>query len=484
MSEAQANIGVVGLAAMGASLARNLAHKGNTVAVYNRHYSRTETLINEHGDEGKFVPAKTLEEFVASLTKPRTAIIMVKAGEPTDDMINQLADLMEPGDIIVDCGNAYYKDTMRREKAIRARGLHFVGCGVSGGEEGALKGPSMMPGGTVESWKTLGPILESISAKAEGEPCVTHIGSDGAGHFVKMVHNGIEYSDMQLIAESYDLMRRGLGMEPAEIGDLFEEWNKTELNSYLIEITAEVLHHVDKKTGKPFIDVVLDHAGMKGTGTWTVQTALSLGVPVTGIAEAVFARGLSSQTVLREEAAKQGLEGPSEVVPMPLEERQAFINDIREALYASKIVAYAQGFNEISEAAKEYGWDIDLAAVARIWRGGCIIRAQFLNRISEAFESGEANVSLLFAPYFKDAVETVQRSWRRVISRAISFGIPMPVFSSSLAYYDGLRSKRLPAALIQGQRDLFGAHTYQRVDEPGVFHTLWTEPGQEEIKQA
>ncbi|MBW3092891.1 NADP-dependent phosphogluconate dehydrogenase [Bifidobacterium sp. 82T10] len=478
---AEANVGVVGLAAMGASLSRNLARHGNKVAVFNRHYSRTEKLIAEHGDEGQFFPAKTLKEFVDSLSKPRTAIIMVKAGAPTDEMINDLADLMEPGDIIVDAGNSYFKDTIKREKAIRARGLHFVGCGVSGGEEGALLGPSMMPGGTEESWKTLKPILESISAKAEGEPCVTHIGSDGAGHFVKMVHNGIEYSDMQLIAESYDLMRRGLGMEPGEIGDVFEEWNKTELDSYLIEITSEVLHEVDKKTGKPLVDVIVDHAGMKGTGTWTVQTALELAVPVTGIGEAVFARGLSSQGELREEAQRQNFEGPNGSVEMPLEERQAFINDIREALYASKIVAYAQGFNEITAAAKEYNWNIDLAAVARIWRGGCIIRAKFLNRISDAFESGEADVSLLFAPYFKDAIETAERSWRRVVARAVTFGIPVPVFSSSLSYFDGLRSKRLPAALIQGQRDFFGAHTYQRVDEPGTFHTLWAEPSRKEI---
>ena len=299
---AEANVGVVGLAAMGGSLARNLAHHGNKVAVFNRTYARTEKLMNEHGGEGEFYPAKTLEEFVDSLVKPRTAIIMVKAGEPTDAMINALADLMEPGDIIVDAGNAYFPDTIRREKEISARGLHFVGCGVSGGEEGALLGPSMMPGGSEESWKTLKPIFESIAAKAEGEPCVTHIGLNGAGHFVKMVHNGIEYSDMQLIAESYDLMRRGLGMTPAEIGDVFEEWNKTELDSYLIEITAEVLHQVDKKTGKPLVDLIVDHAGMKGTGTWTVQTALSLAVPVTGIAEAVFARGLSSEADLREEA--------------------------------------------------------------------------------------------------------------------------------------------------------------------------------------
>ena len=480
---AEANVGVVGLAAMGASLARNLAHHGNRVAVFNRTYARTERLMADHGSEGKFFPAKTLAEFVQSLAKPRVAIIMVKAGAPTDAMINQLADLMEPGDIIVDAGNAHFPDTIRREKAISARGLHFVGCGVSGGEEGALKGPSMMPGGTEESWKALKPIFESIAAKAEGEPCVTHIGENGAGHFVKMVHNGIEYSDMQLIAESYDLMRRGLGMSAEEIGDVFAAWNETELNSYLIEITADILHEKDKKTGKPLVDVIVDHAGMKGTGTWTVQSALDLAVPVTGIGEAVFARGLSGQTELREEAQKQHFKAAhSGMESMPEAEKRAFVNDIREALYASKIVAYAQGFNEIQAAAKAYNWDIDLAAVARIWRGGCIIRAKFLNRISDAFESGEADVSLLFAPYFKDALETADSSWRRVVSRAVTFGIPTPVFASSLAYFDGLRSPRLPAALIQAQRDYFGAHTYQRIDAEGAFHTLWAEDGRPEIK--
>lgn len=488
-NEPQANIGVVGLAAMGASLARNLAHHGNTVAVFNRSYGRTETLMRNHGDEGAFIPAKTLEEFVASLTKPRTAIIMVKAGEPTDAMIDALADLMESGDIIVDAGNAYYEDTIRREKAIRARGLHFVGCGVSGGEEGALKGPSMMPGGTEESWKTLGPIFRQIAAQAEGEPCVTHIGTDGAGHFVKMVHNGIEYSDMQLISESYDLLRRGLGMSADELADVFTEWNKGDLNSYLIEITADILHHQDAKTGKPFVDVVVDRAGMKGTGTWTVQTALSLGVPVTGIGEAVFARGLSSEADLRLEAQHNELAGPepsSVLAPIAADPqaKAAFIEDVRQALYASKIIAYAQGFNEIEQAAIEYGWNIDLGAVAKIWRGGCIIRAKFLNRIADAYAGETKPGSLLFDPFFKAAVENAQDSWRRVVARAAEAGIPVPVFASSLAYYDGLRSKRLPAALIQAQRDYFGAHTYGRVDEPGVFHTLWAENTREEIKQS
>ena len=478
----KANIGVVGLAAMGSNLARNLAHHGNTVALYNRHYERTEKLMNEHGTEGAFIPSKTVTEFVASLSKPRTVIIMVKAGAATDAVINELADAMEPGDIIVDGGNSYFKDTIRREKEIRARGLHFVGCGVSGGEEGALNGPSLMPGGTDESWKTLGPILRSIAAVAEGEPCVTHIGENGAGHFVKMVHNGIEYADMQLIAESYDLLRRGLGLTPAGIGDVFAEWNKTELNSYLIEITADVLHEVDEKTGKPLVDVIVDQAGMKGTGTWTVQTALSLATPVTGIAEAVFARGLSDQGAQRAEAAKQHLAGPATDLGLSQAEREAFIEDVRHALYASKIVAYAQGFDEIHAGAKEYGWNIDLAAVARIWRGGCIIRAQFLNVVSDAFESGEADISLLFAPYFKDAITKAQDSWRRVVAVAAQHGVPVPAFSSSLAYYDGLRSDRLPAALIQGLRDFFGAHTYGRVDAPGAFHTLWAEPGRPEIK--
>lgn len=482
MGEAIANIGVVGLAAMGSNLARNLARHGNTVALYNRHFERTEKLVGEHGAEGSFVPSHTIGEFVASLSRPRTAIILVKAGAPTDAVIDELADAMEPGDIIVDGGNAYFEDTMRREKDIRARGLHFVGCGVSGGEEGALNGPSLMPGGTDESWRTLGPILKSIAAVAEGEPCVTHIGENGAGHFVKMVHNGIEYADMQLIAESYDLMRRGLGMEPGDIADVFAGWNATELNSYLIEITAEVLRQRDEKTGRPLVDVIVDHAGMKGTGTWTVQTALSLATPVTGIAEAVFARGLSSQSVQREEAARHSLTGPSGDLHIPEADREAFVEDIRHALYASKIVAYAQGFDEINAGAKEYGWKIDLAAVARIWRGGCIIRAQFLNVVSDAFESGEADVSMLFAPYFKSAIEKAQDSWRRVVARAAAYGVPVPAFSSSLAYYDGLRSSRLPAALVQGQRDFFGAHTYGRVDEPGAFHTLWAEPGRPEIK--
>lgn len=478
---AEANVGVVGLAAMGASLARNLARHGNKVAVFNRHYSRTEKLITEHGSEGEFFPAKTMEEFVASLKKPRTAIIMVKAGEPTDAMIDQLADLMEPGDIIVDAGNAHFPDTIRREKAISARGLHFVGCGVSGGEEGALNGPSLMPGGTAESWKTLGPILESIAAKVDGEPCATHIGTDGAGHFVKMVHNGIEYADMQVIGEAYDILRRGLGLFPEAIGDVFADWNKGDLDSYLIEITADILHEKDERTGKPLVDVVVDQAGMKGTGTWTVQTALEFGSPVTGIGEAVFARALSSHPELRQAAQENTPAGPNKAIAT--EDQAAFIEDVRRALLASKIIAYSQGLNEIEDGAKQYGWDIDLGAVAKIWRGGCIIRAKFLNRITDAYTNGHP-AALALDPYFAKFLADAQDSWRRVIKAAIDAGIPTPVFSSSLTYYDGLRSKRLPTALTQAQRDFFGAHTYGRVDMPGVFHKLWAEPCRPEEQQS
>lgn len=480
---AKANIGVIGLGVMGASLARNLAHHDNTVAVYNRHSSKTVDFMKNHGAEGAFIPSGTMEEFVASLAKPRKVILMITAGPATDAVIDELLGIMEPEDIIIDGGNSFYEDTIRREKNVSAHGLHFVGCGISGGEEGALKGPSMMPGGSDWSWEYLKPIFESIAARAEGEPCVTHIGENGAGHFVKMVHNGIEYADMQLIGESYDLMRRGLGMSPAEIGDVFDDWDKGELDSYLVEITSEVLHHTDAKTGKPFVDVVVDQAGMKGTGTWTVQTALSLAVPVTGIAEAVFARGLSGQTEQRRENLANPLAGPDGRIDLSAAgmDKAAFVEAIRQALYASKIVAYAQGFDEIQAGAEEHNWHIDLGAVARIWRGGCIIRAKFLNRISDAYDSGRKFSSLLFADYFKSAVEAAQAAWRKVVAAAAQAGIPVPAFASSLSYYDGLRSGRLPAALVQGQRDFFGAHTYKRVDMPGTFHTLWAEEGRQEV---
>ncbi|MFE2183801.1 NADP-dependent phosphogluconate dehydrogenase [Streptomyces sp. NPDC059455] len=465
-----AQIGVTGLAVMGSNLARNFARHGHTVALHNRTFAKTKALMEEHGHEGNFVPAESAEEFVASLQRPRRLIIMVKAGAPTDAVIEEFAPLLEEGDVIIDGGNAHFDDTRRREKSLRERGLHFVGTGISGGEEGALNGPSIMPGGSVESYKSLGPLLESISAKVDGTPCCTHIGPDGAGHFVKMVHNGIEYADMQLIAESYDLLRRALGMSPGEIAEVFRTWNGGRLESYLIEITAEVLGHTDAATGKPFVDIVQDQAEQKGTGRWTVQTALDLGVPVSGIAEAVFARSLSGHADLRD--ASQGLPGPSgKGLTGAAAER--FADDVEQALYASKIVAYAQGIHQIEAGSQEYGWDIDPGAVARIWRGGCIIRARFLNRITEAYAKDRKPVTLLTDGHFAEALGAAQDAWRRVVATSVELGVPAPGFSAALAYYDALRSERLPAALVQGQRDFFGAHTYRRVDREGSFHTLW-----------
>ncbi|WP_353827151.1 NADP-dependent phosphogluconate dehydrogenase [Agromyces sp. SYSU T0242] len=468
---ASANIGVVGLAVMGSNLARNLAgREGNTVAVFNRHPGRTRDLVTEHPEAG-FVPSESYDDFVASLARPRTAIILVKAGAPTDAVISELASRFEPGDIIVDGGNANFHDTIRREADLKASGIHFVGMGVSGGEEGALHGPSLMPGGTAQSYETLGPILRTIAAVApDGEPCVTHVGTDGAGHFVKMVHNGIEYADMQLIAEAYDLIRRGTGKSPTEIADVFAEWNTGELESYLIEITAEVLRQVDAETGEPLVDVILDEAGAKGTGAWTVQNALDLGVPVSGIAEAVFARSLSSRRAQRDAATD--LPGPE--TEWTVDDVDAFIEDVRLALYASKIVAYSQGFDEIIAGAEQFGWDVHKGDIAKIWRAGCIIRARFLNRIADAYADDPSLVALAVAPYFRDAITGGQSAWRRIVATAAEAGIPTPAFSSSLAYYDALRADRLPAALVQGQRDFFGAHTYRRVDKPGVFHTLWS----------
>ncbi len=469
-----AQIGVTGLAVMGRNLARNLARNGFSVALHNRTSAKTKSLAEEHGDEGTFVPTETLEEFVAALERPRRVVIMVKAGGPTDAVIEELTPLLDEGDIVIDCGNAHFADTRRREAELREHGLHFVGAGVSGGEEGALLGPSIMPGGSKESYETLGPMFEKIAAQVDGTPCCVHVGPDGAGHFVKMVHNGIEYADMQLIAEAYDLLRDGLGASPKELAEIFAEWNSGDLESFLIEITAEVLGHVDAATGNAFVDVVLDQAEQKGTGRWTVQTALDLGVPVTGIAEATFARALSAHPEQRA-AARAALPGPSEDAPV---DRETFVDDVRKALYASKVVAYAQGYDQMAAASAEYGWDIDLGAMATIWRGGCIIRARFLDRIKEAYAT-ERPESLLVAPYFRDAVADGQDAWRRVVAHAAKAGIPTPGFSSALAYYDALRAERLPAALIQGLRDFFGAHTYRRVDREGTFHTHWSEDRRE-----
>ena len=450
--QGNADIGVTGLAVMGRNLARNLARHGHVVSLHNRSPERTRSLVKEHGEEGTFVPAESMKEFVASLSRPRAIIIMVKAGEATDAVIDELVPLLDEGDIVIDCGNAHFMDTRRREAALREHGLHFVGCGVSGGEEGALLGPSIMPGGSAESYQKLGPIFESIAAQVDGTPCCTHVGPDGAGHFVKMVHNGIEYADMQLIAEAYDLLRAGLGASAPEIAGIFRTWNEGDLDSFLIGITAQVLAHTDAETGKPFVDIVLDQAEQKGTGRWTVQSALDLGIPITGIAEATFARALSGHADQR--AAARAAFGTAVTSPQ-ISDTNAFTDDVRRALYASKVVAYAQGFDHIAAGSEEYGWDIDRGAMATIWRGGCIIRARFLDR--------------------RDGVD----SWRRVVAQAAMAGIPSPAFSSSLAYYDGLRGERLPAALIQGLRDNFGAHTYHRVDKPGTFHTEWAGDGQE-----
>ena len=469
-----AQIGVVGLAVMGSNLARNFARNGHTVAVYNRSTEKTRNFMANHGAEGDFIPSETITDFVASLEKPRRAIIMVQAGNATDAVIHQLADAMDDGDIIIDGGNALYTDTIRREQEIADRGLNFVGAGISGGEEGALNGPAIMPGGPEKTWEALGPLLESIAANVDGVPCVTHIGPDGAGHFVKMVHNGIEYADMQVIGEAYQLLRYGAGMTPAEIAEVFRTWNAGDLDSYLIDITAEVLAQVDAETGKPLIDLIVDSAGQKGTGRWTVKAALDLGLPVTGIGEAVFARALSGATNQRQATIGNLPSGTLTTLAELGVDRDTFIEDVRRALYASKLVAYAQGFDEITAGSADHNWNVDPRDLATIWRGGCIIRAKFLNRIVEAYNANPELPTLLLDPYFKAELTGLIDSWRRVVTLATQIGQPIPVFASSLSYYDSLRIDRLPAALIQGQRDYFGAHTYQRVDKPGTYHTLWS----------
>lgn len=465
-----AQIGVTGLAVMGANLARNFARNGYTVALHNRSVAKTDALLEAHGSEGDFIRTESLEELVANLETPRRVLIMVKAGAPVDSVIESLVPLLDEGDIVIDAGNSHYTDTRRREAALAEKGLHFVGVGVSGGEEGALLGPSIMPGGSAQSYQALGPMLEKITAKADdGTPCCAWISTDGAGHFVKMVHNGIEYADMQVIGEAYDLLRNAAGIEPAEQAKIFTEWNATELSSFLIEITAEVLGHVDASTGKPLIDVIEDSAGQKGTGRWTVQSGLDLGSPVSAIAESVFARSLSSQRSIRA-VGQQVLEANTSEVTLP----ENFVEDVRQALFASKLVSYAQGLDMLTSAAGEYGWELKLDEIAGLWREGCIIRAALLKDITAAYSGGEKPENLLFAPAFAEAIAKAVPAWRRVVAIAAQAGIPAPVFSSSLAYYDGLRRDRLPAALTQGLRDFFGAHTYRRNDKEGTFHTLWS----------
>jgi len=472
---AEATIGVTGLAVMGANLARNIARRGITVAIHNRTNAKTDEFVQEYGSEGTFVAARDVAGFVASIKRPRAILMMVKAGKPVDDVIAELLPHLDPGDILIDGGNSYFADTRRRTQDVEAKGFRFIGTGVSGGEEGALLGPSIMPGGTEEAYRLIEPVLTRIAAQVDGQPCCTYIGADGAGHYVKMVHNGIEYADMQLIAEAYDLLRQLLSLDAREIGDIFARWNEGDLDSYLIGITSEVLHKVDEQTSRPLVDLILDEAEQKGTGRWTSQSALELGVPLTTITEAVFARALSARKAEREDASRV-LRGPSKR-PGSDGPNADFVNDIRDALYASKIVAYAQGFEQMSAAAAEYKWNLDLGTIATIWRGGCIIRARFLNRIKEAYDADPRLKNLLLAPYFSAAVVNGQGAWRRVVGKAIDAGVPVPAFSSALAYYDGYRRERGPANLIQGLRDYFGAHTYRRTDAFGSFHTRWAQDG-------
>ncbi|MEK6438542.1 NADP-dependent phosphogluconate dehydrogenase [Pseudonocardia sp. T1-2H] len=471
----KSRIGVTGLAVMGANLARNIASRGVPVAVHNRTTAKTTQFMQDYGHEGDFTGAESTEDFVAALEKPRRIIVMVKAGKPVDGVIEELTPLLDEGDIIIDAGNSHFPDTVRRTAECAENGIRFMGVGVSGGEEGALLGPSIMPGGDPEAYAEVEDVFTSIAAVVDGTPCCVHVGPGGAGHYVKMVHNGIEYADIQLIAEAYDLLTRVAGLDATAIGKIFEEWNTGDLESFLIEITGKVLAKTDEKTGRPLVDVIVDQAGQKGTGTWTAIDALGLGIPLTGITEAVFARGLSA---LRDERKKASatLAGPS---PEGKEDRTDLVEDIRQALYASKVVAYAQGFAQMRAASIENGWDLDLGAMATIWRGGCIIRAQFLNRIRDAYAEHPDLDNLLMVPYFTEAVANAQDAWRRVVVTATEQGVAIPAFSSSLSYYDGYRTERGPANLIQGLRDFFGAHTYKRIDGEGSFHTRWSQDGTE-----
>ena len=465
------DFGVIGMAVMGQNLALNVESRGYGVSVFNRTTSKMDRFVAERCEGKKVVGAKTLKKFIASLKRPRKAMIMVKAGPPVDDMIAQLAALMEKGDIIIDGGNSFFQDTIRRCAELKGKGLLYIGTGVSGGEEGALKGPSLMPGGSRKAYRSIAPIFTRIAAQVDGEPCCTYIGEGGAGHYVKMVHNGIEYGDMQLISEAYSIMADLMGLGAPEQHKAFKAWNRGELNSYLIEITTDILATTDPDTGKPMVDVILDRAGQKGTGKWTSQSALDLGVPAPTVAEAVFARCISALKEERVKASKQ-LKGvrPKQVTKAA---RPALIRAIRDALYASKICSYAQGFALMSEAAREFGWKLDMGAISMIWRGGCIIRARFLQRIKEAYDRNPDLPNLLLDPYFKKVVTGSQKNWRKVVTLATESGIPAPAFSSALAYFDSYRRPRLSANMIQAQRDYFGAHTYERVDKPGSFHTDW-----------
>ncbi|AZH30191.1 MULTISPECIES: NADP-dependent phosphogluconate dehydrogenase [Paenibacillus] len=466
---AKQQIGVIGLAVMGKNLALNIESRGFTVSVFNRSPEKTHDLIKE-AEGKKLTGTFSIEEFVNSLESPRKILIMVQAGKATDATIEQLVPHLDKGDIIIDGGNAYFPDTQRRSKELEEKGLRFIGTGVSGGEEGALNGPAIMPGGQESAYKLVEPILTAISAKVDGDPCCTYIGPDGAGHYVKMVHNGIEYGDMQLIGEAYHLLKSVLNVSAEELHEIFTEWNKGELDSYLIEITADIFSQYDAETGKPMVDVILDAAGQKGTGKWTSQSALDLGVPLSMITESVFSRFLSAMKDERIAASKV-LSGPK--AESFSGDKKEFIESVRKALFASKIVSYAQGFAQMRAASDEYDWDLKYGKIAMIFRGGCIIRSQFLQNIKDAYDRDPALKNLLLDSYFKNVVESYQDAWRQVISVAVSQGIPVPGFSSALAYYDSYRTERLPANLLQAQRDYFGAHTFKRVDKEGVFHHQW-----------
>ncbi|MFC3886361.1 NADP-dependent phosphogluconate dehydrogenase [Bacillus songklensis] len=467
---AKQQIGVIGLAVMGKNLALNIESRGYSVSVYNRSSDKTEEFLKNEAEGKNFVGTYSIEEFVNSLEKPRKILLMVKAGAPTDATIESLKPHLEKGDILIDGGNTFFQDTIRRNKELEEAGIHFIGTGVSGGEEGALKGPSIMPGGQKEAYELVEPILKAISAKVNDEPCCTYIGPNGAGHYVKMVHNGIEYGDMQLISEAYFIMKHVLGLSAGELHEVFAEWNKGELDSYLIEITADIFTKVDEETGKPLVDVILDTAGQKGTGKWTSQSALDLGVPLPIITESVFARFISAMKEERVKASKL-LTGPE--IKAFEGNKEELIEAVRKALYMSKICSYAQGFAQMRAASEEYDWNLRYGDIAMIFRGGCIIRAQFLQKIKEAYDRDAGLANLLLDPYFKDIVENYQSALRQVLAIAIERGIPVPSFSSALAYYDSYRTETLPANLLQAQRDYFGAHTYQRVDKEGIFHTEW-----------
>ena len=472
-------IGVVGMAVMGRNLALNIESRGYSVSIFNRSSSKTDEVIALHPDK-KLVPTYTVEEFVASLEKPRRILLMVKAGEATDKTIQSLLPHLDKGDILIDGGNTFFKDTMRRNEMLANSGINFIGTGVSGGEEGALKGPAIMPGGQKDAYDLVAPILEEIAAKADdGAPCVTYVGPNGAGHYVKMVHNGIEYGDMQLIAESYDILRRVGGLSVEETAEVLKSWNTGELDSYLIEITADILTKKDPETGKPMVEVIMDTAGNKGTGKWTSQSALDLGVPLPLITESVFARYISTLKEEREIASKEL--SPIKVPELSNTEKQALIESVRKGLYFSKIMSYAQGFAQMRVASEEFDWNLNYGEIAKIFRAGCIIRAQFLQKITDAFERDPELKNLLLDKYFLYVTESYQEAVREVVVTAVQAGIPVPTFSSALAYYDSYRSEVLPANLIQAQRDYFGAHTYNRVDKPGVFHFEWAQ--EREIEQ-